>query len=396
MMTLRLLFLILCCLTVMAARGASPVVPDPFGDASTELDRAVQALCSKQVVLLGEDSNHAGATTIAVKARLVKRLIRECGFRGVVFESQFYDMLDFEQSVAAGTASQKQLADGIGALWSRYAAFAPLEHWLFAEAKAGRLLVAGMDPQVGGATSHYTEQQLPELMSSALSGDRRKQCKAFIGRHDRWEYDDAQPFDAGALKHLRICLRDIRERLDATDVRPATMLSAMVNSYANYLEFAQGDAHGLRDRAMYKNLEWIRMHWPAGTRVVVWCATVHAAKMLGGVTADARPLGSYVAEALGDRAAAIGFSALRGSYGHTGGHGTPRPLAVAPPGSLEAKAFTAAGLRSLRFVDRAQLRALGRVSARAIEYDRPETQHWSRVLDGIIVLREETAATAMH
>ena len=38
---------------------------------------------------------------------------------------------------------------------------------------------------------------------------------------------------------------------------------------------------------------------------------------------------------------------------------------------------------------------MGRVSARAIEYGHPDTVDWSRVLDGVIVLREETAATAM-
>ncbi|MEO5831583.1 MAG: hypothetical protein ABIQ36_13545 [Rhodanobacter sp.] len=49
----------------------------------------------------------------------------------------------------------------------------------------------------------------------------------------------------------------------------------------------------------------------------------------------------------------------------------------------------------LRFLDRAQLQSLGQVSARALEYGHPDTLDWSRVPDGIIVLREETAATAM-
>ena len=131
MTMLRLLVLFLSCVVATATWAGAPAVPDASGDASAELDRAVHALCSKQVVLLGEDASHASATTIAVKAQLVERLVRECGFRGVVFESQFYDMLDFQQAITAGSARPNQLADGIGALWSRYAAFAPLQRWLF-------------------------------------------------------------------------------------------------------------------------------------------------------------------------------------------------------------------------------------------------------------------------
>ena len=391
----RVLLLFLSCVWATAAWASPPVTPDASGDASAELDRAVHALCSKQVVLLGEDGSHAGATTIAVKAQLVERLVHECGFRGVVFESQFYDMLDFEQAMVAGSASQQQLADGIGALWSRYAAFVPLERWLFAEARTGRVLVAGMDPQVGGITGHYSHDRLPAVLSSVLDGDRRKECNTLIGRHNRWEYDDAHPFDNGALPALGDCLRDIREKLGAAGVRPATPLSAMANSYANYLDFAADDPHALRDRGMYQNLNWIRTHWPKGTRIVVWCASVHAAKTLDGATPGARPLGSYVSKELGDHAAAIGFSALGGSYGHVGGRGTPRTLAVAMPGSLEQQAFVPAGPHSLRFLDRTRLQSLGQVSARALEYGKPQTLDWSQILDGMIVLREETAATAM-
>lgn len=395
MAILRVLALLLSCVVATAAWADAPAMPDASGDASAELDRAVHAVCSKQVVLLGEDASHAGATTIAVKAQLVERLVRECGFRGVVFESQFYDMLGVEQAIKAGSARPQQLADGIGALWSRYAAFAPLQRWLFAEAQAGTVHVGGMDPQVGGITGHYSSDQLPAMLSSVLVGERRRACNIIIGRHNRWEYDTAHPFDSAALLSLHTCLREIRGTLAAPGAHADATLSAMADSYAAYLAFAGKDPHGLRDRGMYQNLQWIRAHWPAGTRIVIWCASVHAARTLDGVEPGVRPLGSYVKEAWGDRAAAIGFSALGGSYGHVGGGGAPRRLDAAAAGSLEAQAFAAEGPRTLRFSDRAQLQALGPVSARAFDYGHPETLDWSRSLDGIIVLRQETAATVV-
>lgn len=326
---------------------------------------------------------------------MLQRLVRECGFRGVVFESQFYDMLDFQQAATKGAATYGQLGNAIGALWSRYAEFAPLQHWLFAEVQAGRVLVAGIDPQVGGITARYSQQQLATDLSSVLFGDRRKACNSVIGRHDRWEYDDIHPFDADALQQLRGCLRDIQAKLDAKNAKPLPVLSAMANSYASYLDFAGEDPGGLRDQAMYRNFAWVRAHWPANTRIVVWCASVHAAKSLEGVRSSVRPLGSYVTDALGDRAAAIGFSALGGSYGHLGGHGTPRSLVPAATDSLESRAFDRAGPTALHFLDHAQLASMGKLPARALDYAKFHTLDWSRVLDGVIVLREETAATAM-
>ncbi len=392
----RMVLLVLCCATLASACAAPREEPAIDGPASTAIDHAVHMLCSKQVVLLGEDGNHGSAKTIVVKVQLVERLVQQCGFRGVVFESQFYDMLDFEHSIAAGFATRRQLADAIGAVWSRYAAFAPLETWLFDKAKAGRVRVAGMDPQVGGITARYSSEQLPAVLSFVLAGDRRAECERIITRQNQWTYDNAHPFGAQALRRLQGCLQDIRGRLAATAHGAPTDLGAMADSYANYLEFADGSGPGLRDRAMYQNLVWIRAHWPKGTRIVIWTASVHAAKTLAAGSQSIRPLGSYVHEALGERAAAIGFTALGGTYGNVGGHGAPHVIPAAARGTLEARAFAGAGSGTLRFLDRAQLKAMGSVSARALDYSKPNVLDWSRVLDGMIVLRKETAAVAVH
>lgn len=392
----RMVLLVLGCAMATPTWAAPRVPVDLVGSASTSIDRVVHALCSKQVVMLGEDNHHGSGTTIAVKARLVERLVQQCGFRGVVFESQFYDMLDFEHSIAAESATRKQLADSIGALWSRYSEVAHLETWLFHEAKTGHLHLAGMDPQAGGINEPYSQHYLPAALSSVLSGDRRTDCTVIISRDVQWTYDDTHPFDTGALSQLRSCLQDIRESLAKIGPHAPPDLSAMADSYATYLDFADGSSPAARDRAMYTNFVWIRAHWPKGTRIVIWTASAHAANTLEGVSRGVRPFGSYVHEAFGDEAAAIGFSALGGSYGNVGGHGAPHVIHVAAPGTLEAQAFAGAETSALRFIDRAQLKAMGQVSARALDYSKPEVLDWSRVLDGIIVLRKETAAVAMH
>lgn len=380
-----------CVLAMPAWAGASP--PTDFGGAaSKEIDRAVHSVCTKDIVFLGEDDHHAGATTLALKAVLVERLVKQCGFRSVVFESQFYDMLDFDRSAVAGSATRDQLNFAIGELWTRFAQFQLLVDWLYDEAKSGKLRVAGMDPQVGGIHSHYSQERLPGELASVLDGDRRAACQAAIARYNNQDYDDAAPL----LQQLRGCLSDVHAALDAKGTHAPADLRAMADSYASYLEFADEDSHGGRERAMYDNLMRIRARWPKGTRVLVWSASVHAAKAIDGVRPGIRSLGSYVHAEFGDRAAVIGISALAGSRGNTGGHGTPHALVAAAPGSLEAKAWADGHDGTLRFVDGSQLKAMGKVPGRALDYDTFNELDWSQLLDGVFVLRDETAAMAAH
>lgn len=388
------IFLLLVCGVLATPSWAA--AHDTANSESAGIGRVVKAVCTKDVVMLGEDNHHASGATLRVKVKLVKRLVEQCGFHGVVFESQFYDMLDFENAIHSGTASRKQLADAIGAVWSRYAQFAPLVGWLYDEAKAGRVRIGGMDPQAGGITGYFSLQKLPGVLSAVLKGQRRVDCESAIRRQNNWGYDKAHPFDAAALRRLRGCVRDIQGRLRAVGGHTSPELGAMVNSYTAYLGFAGGNNGGNRDLAMYRNFQWLRKHWPKGTRIVVWCATVHAAKSSNGWDTSFRTFGSYVHERFGSHAAAIGFSALGGTYGNVGGHGRPHVIPHAQAGSLEARAFEGPGPHAMRFLDREQLHAMGKMSSRALTYAKPYTLDWAHVLDGIIVLRREKAARAAH
>jgi len=369
---------------------------------SAVIGRVVKAVCTKDVVMLGEDGHHASGATLRVKVELVKRLVRQCGFRGVVFESQFYDMLDFEHSLARGVASQQQLSDAIGPVWMHYPQVMPLVHWLYQEAGRGRVRIGGMDPQADNIDEPYSAQELPGVLSAVLHGARREECEHAIDRQNNQAYDQAHPFDRAAMFRLRACLRDIRGRLAKMGRHAPPGLKAMAASYAAFLEISAAGQleHDMtlvgnrRDRAMYVNFMWWRAQWPKGTRIVVWCATVHAAKSWKGWGMSIRPFGSYVHARFGSGAAAIGFSALGGTYGNVGGHGQPHAIPHARAGSLEARAFKGSGPHAMRFVDRAQLHAMGKVSSRVINYAKPHTLDWSRVLDGVIVLRREVAARA--
>jgi erythromycin esterase-like protein len=144
-----------------------------------------------------------------------------------------------------------------------------------------------------------------------------------------------------------------------------------------------------RDKTMFDNLVWHASRMPPDTKIVVWCHSIHAAKDATRLEEGGTGLGEYIHRRYGDRAAAIAFSALGGSYAMI--RRPPTQLAPAAPDSLEARAFAGA-TGDVRYLDRAALAKLGVISARPIQY-KPTSLDWSVAFDGFVVFRAETAPT---
>jgi erythromycin esterase-like protein len=399
------LTLAMLCATVClpgSARAAKPQeMPLAVFDRreSAELDRLVRDVCRKDLVVLGEDANHGGGRTLEVKAELLRRLVARCGFGAVVFESSLYETLDYERALAAGTADETRLIEAAGQLWFWAQEARPMAAWLHAQARAGRVRVAGMDVQPIGATARHARAALGTALSSALDDARAAVCRAEFDRHHAWAYDDDHPFDDGARQRLRDCSDAILAALRARGEPPASSLTMQARAYARYLDMALGGEGDPRDLGMFESLQWHRARWPTRTKIVVWCATVHAARRLDGVAPAMQPFGAHVHAAWGDRVATVGFSALGGASGTPGGRGAPIVLPPAPEDALERVALeddrrrTAAvsdiPMPGLRYVDRRRLRAYGTIAARAINYRTVHAAPWHEIVDAMIVLREE-------
>lgn len=371
---------------------AAPVTPLA---APSALDRLVADVCGKQVVLLGEPNYHGSGPTLQAKVELVRRLTDECQFSALFIESGLYDFIDLEHSLAAGTATREQLGDAISPMWSTSQEVEPMVADLLRKAQAGRVRIAGLDHQIS-ATALYAQRTLPVQLASYLDGGRRTTCEAALLRHTQWKYDEATRAE-DALPLLRGCLTDIQAAIAA---RPASrdgqeaafMASRLSLAVAAALPPGPGaEGFNRRDRAMYEAFRWHAARLAPGSKIIVWCATIHAAKDLSGITdAGSRiPLGSYLHRDLGDRAAAIGFSAQAGSWARI--RPPAKPLAPAPPDSLEAQALGPDGA-GMRYLDRSELAHLGPIASRA----RGETFSrvpWAQVIDGLVVFREERPPT---
>jgi erythromycin esterase-like protein len=332
-------------------------------------------------VLLGELPTHGEAHTFDAKSKIVDRLISQCGFAAVLFEAGIYDFIGLERAAIARTATPEQLDNAIGRFWWTRE-LAPWRRSLFEAATRQRLVVGGLDDQVS-ITSQYAKAALPRLIAAASSEGTATECRQVVSRHLGWTYDASNPFDEREQLRLQQCARDAagaaaaNRSVDAAD-------RVMLESFARYADRQRPGVTSSRDQSMYQNLTWYLERLPANSRVVIWTATVHAARQRGSLSEV--PLGARVVERWGDRVGSVGFTAYAGYTSRAGRAASP--ISDAPPESLEA---TATSESAWALLDAAKLRAIGRVSSRLLGKFVSET--WSEYFDAVVVIRQEVAPT---
>ena len=339
------------------------------------VDGVVKAVCQKQIVLLGEPPTHGEALAFDAKSKIADQLITQCGFSAILFEAGIYDFIGLERAAQSHTATQEQLDNAIGRFWWTRE-LTPWRRSLFESATKAKLVVGGLDDQIS-ITSHYAQATLPKLGTTS-------ECQQAVSRNVFYTYDDRTPFDEREHLRLEQCARSAADAAAANRSFDAAD-RVMLESFARYADRQRVGAASMdRDESMYRNLAWYLDRLPAGSRVVVWTATVHAARQRGSL--PELPLGARAVERWGDRVGAVGFTAFGGFTSRAARPASPIP--DAPPESLEA---TSTSQSSWAFVDSQKLRALGRVSSRLLGKFTSET--WSDYFDAVVVIRQEAAPT---
>jgi erythromycin esterase-like protein len=241
--------------------------------------------------------------------------------------------------------------------------------------------VGGIDDQ-SSITSHYAMSELPRLVTAASAEGDAAACGETVSRHLGYTYDAAHPFDDPEKRRLQQCARNAAaaaeaKRFDAED-------RVMLDSFARYAARQITGTPAGREESMFRNLAWYLDRLPPNSRVVVWTATVHAAKQRGVLTDD--PLGARAVERWGDRVASVGFTMYGGFTSRAARPASPIP--DAPAESLEAGVTKDSGWALL---DAARLRAIGPVPSRLL--GRFLTDTWSNYFDAVVVIKQETAPT---
>ncbi len=362
------------------------------------VDRVVHDLCGKRVALLGESPTHGFGRTMALKAEITEQLIERCHYDAVFIESGAYDFLNVRKRLNAGQpVDQAMVAAAIGGLWAMREV-EPLVAFLTEQARSGRLVLGGLDDQLGRGT--YAQLQMPADLVHYLQGENRARCLADLQRFMLWQYTDQAPYGAEDRERILGCVNRIESgirRVSGAAGRAEDL--AMLDNLKRTIprDFpVPGEPAGRdpatfneRDRSMYENFRWFMAHRPAHGKVIVWTAVTHAARELSTVPGREQqvPLGSYIHRAFGSQAFALAFSADSGSYARVGQ--PVRELPRAPATSLEARAFRGGdGAGDIRYLDADRLHALGAIPAR-VPGPGFTTARWDQVLDGLVVVRAE-------
>jgi erythromycin esterase-like protein len=357
--------------------------PAQQADSESVVARVADAVCGHEVVILGELPSHGEARAFEAKARIVQQLIDRCGFDALLFEAPIYDFIGFQEAGGQGRAVAAQLDRAIGRFWWTRE-LTDWRSWLFRRATEGGLVVGGLDDQVS-VTSDYARATLPGLVAASSAPQDASACEQAVARHLYWRYDADRPFDEPEQIRLQRCVREAADALAVRAEGDRRMPErAMLESLANHVDRQRGTPSSMdRDEAMYRNALWHIERMPAGSKVIIWTATVHASRAQGRL--PQQPLGAWLATQWGPGLASIGFTAFAGWSSMAG---QPRkPLPEAPPGSLEARA-TEEGAPWV-FLNASALRRIGHAPARLLgsftEAD------WSAHFDGVVVIREEVA-----
>jgi len=381
------------CLLVMFARPA-------IGQQSSDrvIDAVVHDACGKRIVFLGEPPMHGFARTLELKTEIAQRLVKSCGFNAFFIESGAYDFLNIRTKLAAHQpVTQTAIAAAIGGLWA-VKEVEPLLPLLLDGAQRGALVLGGLDDQLGRGS--YAQLQMPADLVESLPGDDKARCLAVLQRHMLYQYTNDAPYGAEDKARILECVDKIGVSLRQRAASPAredamAMLDNLRRMFARDFRATPATAaqdFNDRDASMYENFKWWQSRLPAGSKMIVWTATNHAAKNLAGVDglSSLVSLGSQIRRGFNGQVFVLGFSALSGTYAL--GRQPPRTLITAPENSLEAKAFQS-GDADTCYGDAKTLSQLGSIAARPLGADF-KTARWSEVVDALVVLRQEHPPSA--
>ena len=386
------LFVTLLCSSVYAQSS-----PTNLGD-ERALEAATQGLCHKQIAMLGESATHGDGHTVAFKVTLVERLIDQCGFDSVFFEASHYEFIDLNRRLRMGqTIAATDISSAVGGLWKSDQEFQPLPRFLLAKAQRGQVFLGGIDDQLGQMGQDFANIKMVAELTSLLPQRKRQMCSVALHNRIYSEYPDGSPYSRADQAQIETCLSEMRQAnaADTASSRGAiTDRQEMISNAQRWIsrDFTS-DAEYIvnRDRSMFQDFEWLRQQQPKRDRVIIWAATVHAARRGDPSWGDhtGTNFGSFVHQKYGNRAFTLGFSALAGLYRQPG-NGV-REMRAAPPDSVEEQAMGAKSSDAI-FVGSSQLAAMKTVPGAFFRHSY-QTLPWFTFLDGVVVFRDEHPPT---
>lgn len=348
------------------------------------LERVQDQLCDKQVVLLGESGTHGDGATESFKAELIPKLVEDCGFNLILFESSFYEFAKINLDLDQGRKiNSLNMANAIGGLWNTDEEVQSLLSFLTDYANAGVLRVAGIDDQLSGRGQDYANLQMPKDVVQGLALSMAAECQQTLSQRIFSDFPEVAPYSEVDKQKLLSCFS-----IPSDD----PYIHGMRSSVRRYIarDFDRKNYFAGRAKSMFENFEF----WFDGRdapKTIIWTATVHAAKARGSLSGGPNT-GTYIRQRFGDQSFVLGFSALGGQYRRMAGKVLNVPKA--PENSIEFQTMSETE-RDIIFLNQKELMKFGKSPASIYSYKYVNDQ-WSDILDGLVIFREQRPTTIIE
>lgn len=382
---------------IMVVGCGGPTTP-PATNQETVIGLAVNDMCDRRIVLLGETGDHGGGKALALKAAIVQELVEKCGFDTLLFEAGFYDFakLHLEQRENRPVSIQ-HISSAIGGLWNNTAELAPLLPVLADKMNEGELLVAGIDDNLGSAGAFYSLSQMPTDLSGLLAEELRDDCYDELKQLIYGSYGPGGP-DKSRIDPVMACLDAISEAVSGSvDLSPvekfiAPQIIRNMRSFSQRLISDQDEQRQLRENAFLDNYWWWAARRSANSKTIIWGASVHFAKSSKDAAGygDSNTAGANLHQEYGAEAFALSFSARSGTY-RKFGRADPAEIPTPDASSFEAMFADGAGFS---YAGPKFLAELGHIPA-AIFQRQAVPVNLSDASDAVIVIHEERSPSAL-
>lgn len=323
-----------------------------------DLDRVVQEIGDRRIVVLAERTPGDGASLLA-KTRLARHLVRKADFSVILFEAGFYDCRAMNTQFAAGTDYSASAPLGLPSDWAMSGFLNPLYREIWTSYfREQPVELAGLDHR---ATGRRTARQLPRELLDYLGSsgqhpfvkDERRELLTVLERLDEAVKTED---DAGVVK----AWEDLNRLAKALDTHAQALIAAtsplehaiwtrivadqIQNSRAQmFFELPTGTLRddNRRQALMGERMVWLATQVYPDRRIIVWCSTLTALNDVRDVRLDIDherfesfvPAGIAWREALGEQLYVIGFDAAQGTSARLREELLPR--LSARPGSIE-------------------------------------------------------------
>jgi erythromycin esterase len=400
-------------------RHASPVrTVNPADEDFSDLIPLGRAIGNSRVVFLGESGHGEGSTTLG-KTRLLKFLHQKLGFDVVVWESGLYEAPVVWSALQKGGDPVAALEFGMMSAWSWTGEIEPLARYLAAQSSGPRpMQYAGFDPQLTARGSVARRSTELAAVLDSLGLREAYASDSLLWRGLQWSFNSTDSLAADSMAVERFAAATAS--LGAAMVARANTMSSRF--WRQVLEGAAANARGVRvakleiarkvtpgwggsnprDEQAGRNILWLLNDRYRGHKLIVWSATIHAARNVETVdTRDTlwnykgyRTTGDYVWDAIGAQSYTIGFVGLTGSM-QLGDESYPikqhKHEGVELEQMLGVAGFETAFLDLRRVARGGEWLHEPMLSRQFAEH--PKIARWNNVIDGVVFIRDMKPAT---